>query len=60
MNATLNQYYDGPEFEFATTRSQFARTSAKRPLTPNIRRRKGTAPKLFNGIHRRRRKKILW
>jgi hypothetical protein len=60
MNATLNQYYDGVEFDFAIVRSQPRRASAQRPSQPTYRRRKACTPLQFNGIHRRRRKKIRW
>jgi hypothetical protein len=60
MNATINQYYDGPEceykVEFRTIRMPIQNKSFNRPH--HSRRRGG--PNLCNGIHRRRRKKITW
>ncbi len=60
MNATLNQYYDGLEFNFAVNRSTSPRAATNKPSGPTYRRRKASTPQLFNGMHRRRRKKILW
>lgn len=60
MNATLNQYYDGLECDFKIHLSTSTRATTSRPSAPIYRRRRGKAPSQFNGIHRRRRKKIRW
>ena len=61
MNATINQYYDGPgcdfKFEFRTRRPDFSNMAVNRPSHS---RKRGRGPQLVNGIHRRRRKKIAW
>ncbi len=61
MNATINQYYDGPEcefkVEFGSSRTSFQTKVSHRPTYS---RRRGKTPLQFNGIHRRRRKKIKW
>ena len=60
MNASVTDYENAFDYrvEFRQTHSSTApRSKAKnRPFG----RRRGSAPKLYNGIHRRRRKSIQW
>ena len=59
MNATIigcdDRTFDY-KFEFRRSGNTPSRTSASRTFG----RRKRNSPQLFNGIHRRRRKKITW
>lgn len=60
MNATINQYYDGLECNFKVEfRHRQATAPSKSSNRPSHSRR-GQSPLQFNGIHRRRRKKIMW
>ncbi len=61
MNATIYQATDGNELayhiEFRPARKAPTLQKANRPV---FGRRRKNNPKQFNGIHRRRRKKIAW
>jgi hypothetical protein len=55
------QVYEATELEYGTEsfRSIERFRSSKRQH-PEMGRRRGKAPQSFNGIHRRRRRKITW
>lgn len=61
MNATIYQYHDAPEsmlkVDFRPGRPSFGDRSKSRP---HFGRSRGKGPQQYNGIHRRRRKKITW
>jgi hypothetical protein len=61
MNATMNQYDDGTSISFKV-QFRMVRTpvAGKQTSRPSHSRRRGRGPQLFNGIHRRRHKKISW
>jgi len=64
MNTAINQY-DAQEFDY---RVQFRSTSGSadpareepKSNAPRFRRKRGGHPMQFNGMHRRRTKKIRW
>lgn len=54
------QAYEHAELNYGNQRFESTRsTSSKRQRTP-LGRRRGKSPQSFNGIHRRRRKKLNW
>ena len=59
MNAAMNMYEE-QEFSYsAKTRPAVGNNSPKRTNRANFGRR-GKSPQSFNGMHRRRTKKIRW
>ncbi|MCA9187394.1 MAG: hypothetical protein R3E01_15675 [Pirellulaceae bacterium] len=62
MNAAVNKFLDGEinyETELFGTRRTAAGGKAK-SSRPTHGRTRGRAPQKFNGIHRRRQKKVNW
>jgi hypothetical protein len=55
------QQYDATDLDYSfegfRTIERFAESQRRRP---QMGRRRGKAPQSFNGIHRRRRRKITW
>ena len=64
MNAAMTQYDDeGPEYRVEDRRSNHrdaARDEMARSQQASYRRSRGRSPQQYNGIHRRRRKRISW
>ncbi len=55
------QTYEVTELEYGGESFRtFERTRTAKRSTPTMGRRRGKAPQSFNGIHRRRRRKIVW
>jgi hypothetical protein len=55
------QNYEATEVEYGTENFRtFERFRGAKRETPTMGRRRGKAPQSFNGIHRRRRRKINW
>ena len=61
MNMSENTYADDGNVEYSVKfRKSGGSTATKRSHQPTFGRRRGKTPQQFNGIHRRRRKKIRW
>ena len=61
MNMSENTYTDDGNVEYSVKfRTSNGSAASKRPEQPTMGRRRGKTPQQFNGIHRRRRKKIRW
>jgi hypothetical protein len=55
------QAYEASDMEYGTENFRtFERTRGSKRQAPSMGRRRGKAPQSFNGIHRRRRRKINW
>jgi hypothetical protein len=55
------QQYEAADFDYATDSFRlFERFEVSHRRRPTMGRRRGKAPQSFNGIHRRRRRKISW
>jgi hypothetical protein len=55
------QSYEATELEYGTENFRtFERFRGSKRHAPTMGRRRGKAPQSFNGIHRRRRRKIAW
>jgi len=60
MNAAVTAYVE-QEFEYkAEFRAKATANSVSSTSRPNYSRRRGKRPASFNGIHRRRQRKIKW
>lgn len=57
---STEQAYDHYESKYGNESFQQIRSSANKPARAPSGRRKGKAPQSFNGMHRRRRKKVSW
>jgi hypothetical protein len=56
-----NQQYEATDLNYGTDSFRSAeRVDASSRRKPAMGRRRGKAPQSFNGIHRRRRRKINW
>jgi hypothetical protein len=61
MNMSDNTYADDGNSEYSVKfRNTVGAATGKRSQQPTLGRRRGKTPQQFNGIHRRRRKKIRW
>lgn len=57
---SIEQVYEHVESKYGSDRFEQIRTNThSKRHAPNARRR-GKAPQSFNGMHRRRRKKVAW
>jgi hypothetical protein len=55
------QQYEATDLEYGTESFRaFERFESAQRRRPQMGRRRGKAPQSFNGIHRRRRRKINW
>jgi hypothetical protein len=55
------QQYEATELDYETsTFRTFERIDHSQHRRPAMGRRRGKGPQSFNGIHRRRRRKIVW
>jgi len=55
------QQYESTELDYETQDFRtFERIDHSQQRRPTMGRRRGKAPQSFNGIHRRRRRKIVW
>ena len=60
MNASTSQY-EAPGAEFRVSfREEGGTRNSPSARRPKFGRKRGKGPQLFNGIHRRRKKKINW
>ena len=57
---STEQVYDHIESKYGNESFQQIRSSARKPVRAPSGRRRGKAPQSFNGMHRRRRKKVAW
>ena len=61
MNTSLNDYTDDGNVEYSVKfRNSSGAAAGKSSQRTTFGRRRGKTPQQFNGIHRRRRKKIRW
>ena len=55
------QQYDGNEVEYAVNGfREFERFNSASKRQPTMGRKRGKAPQSFNGMHRRRKRKMAW
>jgi hypothetical protein len=54
------QAYEHVEAVYGSQRFESTRSSNDKRQRANFGRRRGKSPQSFNGIHRRRRKKLTW
>jgi hypothetical protein len=55
------QVYEATEVEYGTESFRtFERIRTAKRQAPSMGRKRGKAPQSFNGIHRRRRRKLAW
>lgn len=54
------QAYEYAEMSYGTQRFESGRSNVSKRQRPTVGRRRGKTPQSFNGIHRRRRKKLNW
>lgn len=57
---SIEQIYESAESKYGTDNFQQIRTSPNNKRRAPQGRRRGKAPQSFNGMHRRRRKKVAW
>jgi hypothetical protein len=55
------QVYEATDFDYGTDNFRSVeRVGSSKRNRPTMGRRRGKAPQSFNGLHRRRRRKITW
>ncbi len=55
------QQYEASDVDYGTTNfRQFERFDSSKRQRPTMGRNRGKAPQSFNGIHRRRKRKMAW
>ena len=55
------QVYEATEVDYGTESFRtFERIRTSKRQAPSMGRKRGKAPQSFNGIHRRRRRKLAW
>jgi hypothetical protein len=57
---SIEQIYENAESKYGSDNFQQIRTNSHSKRRAPLSRRRGKAPQSFNGMHRRRRKKVAW